>query len=251
MITLTELVTYLNEKLQASSFSDFTSNGLQVEGKAHICKSATAVTASLKTIQEAVKEGVDVLIVHHGLFWKGDEWPVVGAKKEKLKLLLDHGISLLCYHLPLDAHQEFGNNWGAAQEMGWAHLESFGDFNGKKIGVKGTFARCPVTHFQKRLEEYYQHQAHVAYGGKEFVETVALISGGAYRAITDAIKEGVDCFVTGNFDEPAWHHAFEGKIHFFALGHAATERIGPRALGKHIQDYFRIENIFLDIENPF
>lgn len=251
MITLQELYTHLDQKLEITAFKDYCPNGLQVEGLNEVRKVATAVTSSLKTIQEAVELGVDVLIVHHGLFWKGDPFPVTGTKREKLRLLIENNISLLAYHLPLDAHQELGNNWKAALDMGWKSLEPFGEMDGNFIGVKGSFSPISVENLQEQLEVYYQHPAHTACGGNQKVTTAALISGGAYRYATEAAKEGIDCFITGNFDEPAWHHAYEEGVNFFAMGHSATERVGPKVLAEYLYSTLGLKTLFLDVENPF
>lgn len=250
-ITLQELCSYLNQLLSIHDFADYCPNGLQVEGKGKIKKIATAVSVSLETIQQAIHENVDALIVHHGLFWKGDDYPIVGLKKEKIELLLRNGISLLGYHLPLDAHELYGNNWKAANDLGWEDLHPCGFMNGVAIGVMGRFPEMSREMFQSQLEEYYQHKAHVALGGKETVASAYLISGGAYKSLKDAANSDVDCFITGNFDEPAWREAFENKINFFACGHSATERVGPMAIGKHLSNTFDVEHVFLDVYNPF
>lgn len=251
MVLLADLHLHLNELLQCSLFQDYGPNGIQVEGKPQIERVATAVTANLETIKAAVQAGVQALIVHHGLFWNGDSMVLTGAKRDKIELLLRHGISLLAYHLPLDAHQEVGNNWKAAQEMGWKDLEPFGMYKGSFIGVKGKVSAMPRKKFQHTLENYYLHPAICAFGGKEEIQTAALISGGAYKIMSEAIDAKVDCFITGNFDEPAWDLAHEGKINFFALGHSATERIGPRALSDYLKQQFKISSQFIDTTNPF
>lgn len=253
MITLQEFCLYTNTLLQSSAFSDFCVNGLQVEGSKHINRVATGVSASLDTIKAAVECGANALIVHHGLFWNRDSHAITGSKREKLDLLLKNGISLIAYHLPLDAHQELGNNWKAARDMGWYGLEPFCPVNGLPIpiGVKGKVDLMPVQEFQKMLVEYYNHPAYYAFGGKEMIQSVALISGGAHKNITDAISAGVDCYITGSFDEPVWHQSHEEGINFFAMGHSATERVGVQALGQHLQEKFGLEYHFLDIANPF
>jgi len=251
MITLQELCLYLEALLQTQSFSDYCVNGMQVEGRSEVKKIACAVSASLSTIEAAAEAGVDVLIVHHGMFWNRDSYVVQGTKRKKLQLLLENGISLLAYHLPLDAHQEYGNNWTAARQLGWENLEPFGLCEGKLIGVKGTLPKQQRQQFQESLESYYGHPAHAAPGGSEWISSAALISGGAYKSITEAAATGVDCFVTGNFDEPAWHQAYEEQINFFALGHSNTEEVGPRALAQHLEEQFKIPTAFLQIENPF
>ena len=251
MITLQELCEHLDHRLEIDRFKDGCPNGLQVEGTGEIGKVATAVTSSVNVVRKAVEAGVQVLIVHHGMFWNRDEFPIVGTKKEKLELLIKNGISLLAYHLPLDAHRELGNNWKAARDLNWSDLEPFGELDGNHIGVKGRFPRMSVNRFQRQIEEYYGHQAHVAAGGASEVRSAALISGGAYKAAVQAAKEGIDCFITGNFDEPVWHTAHEEKINFFAMGHSASERVGPMALGEYIKESLGVETVFLDEENPF
>lgn len=251
MITLQELCEYLDRLLQPSTINDYCYNGLQFEGKKQIRKLATAVSANLSTLQTAATWNADALLVHHGLFWNQDSHQIDGIKKEKLAILFKNNISLIAYHLPLDIHQELGNNWKAALDMRWYNLEPFCYTNGVFLGVKGHFKPMSCENFQKTLEDYYQHPAHAALGGKKEVETAGLVSGGGYKFITKAIQDKLDCFITGNFDEPVWSQAFEEKVNFFALGHSATERIGPKALGEHLIREFNLDYRFIDIYNPF
>ncbi len=246
-----ELENYLKKLLQPELFQDYCPNGLQVAGKEEINSIATGVSASLSTIKAAVVAGADALIVHHGMFWKGDPYPLTGTRGEKAKLLLDSGISLFAYHLPLDAHREVGNNWRAAEEMGWKNCKPFGEFGGSEIGVIGEIDSCDASQVRTSLESYYKHPAHYAPGGKNKVQKIALISGGAHKAIEEASRFGADAFITGSFDEPIWHLAEEEGVHFYAMGHAATERVGPRALGEKVAKELGIAHSFLEITNPF
>lgn len=250
MITRNELRHYLDQLLPGNGVQDYAPNGLQVEGKSEITRLATAVSASLATIEEAVKLKIDALVVHHGLFWNRDSYVIEGSKKKKLQLLLEHGISLFAYHLPLDMHPELGNNWKAAIEMGWSDLLPFCYVGGVPIGVKGKISSSQDG-LKKQLETYYQHPAACALGGPTSIQTVALVSGGAHKTILDAAREGIDAFVTGSFDEPIWHQAMEEKINFYALGHSATERVGPKSLGAHLEKAFQLPCPFIEIPNPF
>ena len=251
MLKLKELRSFLNELLPANGVVDFGTNGLQVEGEGEISSIATAVSASLATIEAAVQLGVNALIVHHGIFWNRDSYVLEGTKRKKIQLLLEHGISLFAYHLPLDKHPEIGNNWKAAKDMGWFDLQPFGYMDGVSIGVKGKVPSLIRDAFKGKLESYYKHSAVCADGGSEVIETVALISGGAYKSMVEAAQQGIDAFVTGSFDEPVWHQAFEEKINFYALGHSATERVGPIALANHLHQMLHLPCSFIDIENPF
>lgn len=246
MITLQDLSVELDHLFSKDAFQDFCPNGLQVEGNFKIKRVGFAVSASLAVIEEAVKRGVDALIVHHGLFWNKDSYQVIGPKRKKLAHLLLNEISLFAYHLPLDAHQEIGNNWKAADDLGLINCTSF-----SSVGVKGELSALSVHEFKQRLEKYYAHPAHCALGGKDIISSVAIVSGGAHRQIEQAVEAGVDCFVTGSFDEPIWDIAHEQKIHFFALGHYATERVGVFHLMHWIQNRFGIETEWIDFPNPF
>lgn len=253
MVTLSKLLSYLNDLYAPNEFNDYCPNGLQVEGlKPEIKKIATAVSASLETIEYAIDSNFDALIVHHGLFWKGDSFEIVASKRKKIAKLLSSGIHLFAYHLPMDAHPKIGNNWAAAKEMKWKNLQSFGPKVGPhSIGVQGQFEPITTQAFKKQLEDYYGHAAHHAPCTRSTVQSAALISGGAHKEIEQAYLAGVDCFITGSFDEPTWHLAKELNIHFFALGHSHTEKVGPKALAKKIQSDFEVDCTFIDFENPF
>lgn len=251
MVTLKKLCRHLDDFLESGGYTDYCPNGLQVEGISEVQKVAVAVSVSLAAIEQAVAAGAQVLLVHHGLFWKGDPYPIVGVKYRKLQLLIENGISLIAYHLPLDAHQTCGNNWKVAMDLGWNELLPFGIYNDTPIGVRGTFPEKNRDDLIKKLEDYYQHPVHAACGGKERVASCAIISGGAYQQIDQAIEAGVDCFVTGSFEERVWHIAHEEKMNFLAFGHSATERIGVQALAQHLQETFDVETTFIDIANPF
>ena len=251
MITLQDLLQYLNQLLQPEFFSDVCPNGLQVEGKKVISRVAFAVSSSLATIKQAIAIKADALIVHHGIFWDKTSYILVGSKKQKFQLLLENEISLLAYHLPLDAHQTVGNNWKVARDLDLTNLKAFGSIGTNKIGVKAQIKPTLVEDFQTKLETYYEHVAHTALGGKKHIASVAIVSGGAHWMIEQAIQEGMDCFVTGSFDEPIWDLAYENEIHFFALGHFSTEKVGIQSLKQITTKHFDVPTHFINLFNPF
>ncbi|MBS0634612.1 MAG: Nif3-like dinuclear metal center hexameric protein [Verrucomicrobia bacterium] len=242
---------YIDTILHTSAFQDVCINGMQVEGKKKIQHLAVAVTASLHAIKRAKAIKADALLVHHGLFLKGKDVVIQNSLKEMLALLLGSDISLFAYHLPLDAHQELGNNWPAAKMLGWTDLEPFGYYQGMPIGVKGT---CPPTSqekFKKTLEKFYHREAISVLAGPKTIRSCALISGGAHKSLQEAVQNEVDCFITGTTDEPVWHIAHQDKINFFALGHAATETVGVQLLGQHLADHFDLRLSYIHENNPF
>ena len=242
---------YIAALLEVGAFEDSCLNGLQVQGNDEIKKIATAVSPTLHVIRQAKEYKADALITHHGLFLKGETVPITGTLREKLHLLLASGISLLAYHLPLDAHRTLGNNWAVARSLGWQDLQPFGAYKGVYFGVRGTMPPCTIAELAGTLERFYGQPPRVALGGPKSVTTCAILSGGAHKWIDEAADVPVDCFVTGTADEPTWPIAFERGIHLLAYGHAATEKIGVKLLGEQLATHFHLEQHFIDEPNPF
>jgi dinuclear metal center YbgI/SA1388 family protein len=251
-LTAISLEKHLNELLDSSSFEDVCPNGIQITNTGEIKRVATAVSASLETIQKAIEWGTQALITHHGLFLNKTTVQLRGSLYNKVKLLLDNNIALLCYHLPLDAHIELGNNAVAARALGVTNLQTFGTFGKKAIGFYGTCNPIAPQELQAKLEKYYNHPAQVAVPEtKKTITSIGFLSGGGHKFFPEAIKLGLDAFVTGTFDEPAWDQAQEENIAFYALSHTATEEIGPKALADYLAKTYDLSTKFIKTSNQF
>lgn len=247
-IALTELVDHLDTYLEAARFKDYCPNGLQVEGRPHVARLLTGVTACQALLDYAVAHHFDAVLVHHGYFWRNESPRITGLRRRRLGTLIHHDISLLAYHLPLDAHPECGNNAQIAQRFGWQPRGHFGD---EDLGWLGE-APAPI-----RLDAL-AHQLAQSYGREPLVigdeartiRTLAWCSGGAQGWFEAAIDAGADAFITGEISEPCTHLARESGVAFLACGHHATERDGIRALGEHLRQHCGIAVEFLDVDNP-
>jgi len=239
-------VAYLNELLDPGAYEDYGPQGLQVEGKPHVNKIVTGVSASLELFRQAAARGADMVIVHHGLFWDRDSRAVRGAMKKRLATLLENDISLVAYHLALDAHHGVGNNAVAARALGLMALERFAT-----VGYWGKLPEpldCRVV-FNKVKILYDTNPLIFDYGPSN-VEAIGFVSGGGAHHLQEGIALGLHVFVTGEPAESSMHLAKESGIHFVAAGHYATERLGIKALGEHIAQEFGIEVEFIDVPNP-
>lgn len=250
MIELKELVNYTNDLLEIDRFQDYCPNGLQVEGKPQIQRLISGVTASQALIDAAIDRRADAILVHHGYFWRGEEARIVGLKRRRIKSLLDHNISLLAYHLPLDAHPVYGNNVQLGKRL---QLTVEGQFGADipAIGLYGRLAEPMLAvDFADQLEVILGHRPlHVPAASKS-IRSIAWCTGAAQGYIEQAISLGVDAYLTGEASEQTVHLAREGDIHFYAAGHHATERDGARALAEHLAQQFDLEQQFVDIPNP-
>jgi dinuclear metal center YbgI/SA1388 family protein len=251
MTLLRDVLALLDRTLEPQRFSDYCPNGLQVEGRADVRKVVTGVTASQALIEAAVARGADALLVHHGYFWKGEDARVVGMKKARLKTLLNHEVSLLAYHLPLDAHPELGNNAQLARVLGLTIDGPLEPGNSRSIGNTATLvAPLSATDFAQHLAACLGRQpTHIA-GGPAMIHRVGFCTGGAQGYIDQAIALGLDAYISGEISEQTVHAARECGIHYFACGHHATERYGVQALGEFLQQETGIEVEFVDIDNP-
>lgn len=248
-MNLEQLTSFLEDYFASNTFRDYGPNGLQVEGSSKVKRVACAVSASLNVIHQAIDLKADALIVHHGLFWDKTSVRITGSLKKKLQLLLKNEISLLMFHLPMDAHVETGNNWPVAKDLGWKNCESFGFYDGKALGVKGQFEPVAFDDWIETLSHYYGSVPRVA-GYKATISSAGLISGGAHREFTQAIQSSLDAYITGSCDEPQWHEAIESGKVFVSVGHSASEKIGPKRLSLFLKER-GLESFFIDEPNLF
>jgi dinuclear metal center YbgI/SA1388 family protein len=245
---LNELRDYNASLLQISLFKDYCPNGLQVEGRAEVRRIATAVTASQVVLDEAIAWGADAILVHHGYFWRNEDATIVGIKKRRIAQLLRNDVSLLAYHLPLDAHAELGNNAQLGKLLGLVEQGRFGEQN---MVWKGALNQPQsLTQFSSKIENSLQRKPQVIGGGEKIIRTVAWCSGGAQGYFEQAVSQGVDAYLTGEISEQNFHLANETGVAFIAAGHHATERFGIQALGGHLANQFGLEHRFFDQANP-
>jgi dinuclear metal center YbgI/SA1388 family protein len=248
LVSLDALVSYLDDFMDCSGFKDYCPNGLQVEGKSPIHRIVTGVTASLDLIQAAVECKADALIVHHGYFWKSEDPRVVGIKARRLAALLEARMSLLAYHLPLDAHPLIGNNACLGQRLNWTVKGHFGP---DRLGWIGqTAAPCMAWEVADQVTHLLKRPPLLIGCETRRVHTVAWCSGGAQDWFEPAIQAGADLFMSGEISEPSVHIARESGVAYLAAGHHATERYGIEALGKHLASAFGLDVRFIDIANP-
>lgn len=248
--TLSEMVNAANQLLQPERFQDYCPNGLQVEGKSEVRRLISGVTASLDLLEAAVAANADAILVHHGYFWKGENATVTGIRRARLRLLLNNDISLLAYHLPLDAHPELGNNAQLAQRLGLSITAGLQP-GANSIGNTGELAQ-PMTlaEFGRSVEERLGRAPQLIAGGKHPIKTIGWCTGAAQSYIEQAAAHGVDAFLSGEISEQTVHAARELGVHFIAAGHHATERYGVQAVGDYLAKRFGIEHRFIDIDNP-
>lgn len=250
-VQLEALLAYCDSIMMPGKFRDYCPNGLQVEGKPTVQRLVSGVTASQDLLDAAVAQQADAILVHHGYFWKGEPEAVRGIKRKRLKTLLQHDISLIAYHLPLDAHPTLGNNAQLGERLG---LETTGPLelgNPDSIGLVGKL-ETPVSaaEFAMTIADALGREPLLIEGGSHEIQTVGWCTGGAQGYIEKAIAQGLDAFVSGEVSEPTFHAARENGIHYFAAGHHATERYGARALGEALATEFGLEHQFVDINNP-
>jgi len=250
MVQRSELVLLCNQLLQPQLFKDYCPNGLQVEGRSEVKKIVSGVTASRAFIEAAIAEGADTLLVHHGLFWRSQDGSVTGWMKQRLALLLTHDINLLAYHLPLDAHEQWGNNAMLGKHMGWQTLDRFGDQQLGWLGAPIDGVTTPGS-LQTSLENKLGRAAvAVIPDAARPIKRIAWCTGGAQSWFEAAIAAGADAFVTGEISEPQAHLAQETGVAFFACGHHATERYGAPAFASHVASELVLAHQFIDISNP-
>jgi len=245
-VKLSELTDYLDRYLRLAEVQDYPNalNGLQVDGPQEVTRLVVAVDACQATIDAAHERQADLLLVHHGLFWKGLE-PVTGRHGHRLRVLLKGNLALYSAHIPLDVHPDVGNNAVLARQLGLVNTDGFGDYQGQLLGVVGDLV-LDRAELVDRIATTLNVDPHVIGAGPVRTARVGIITGGAGSMIEAARAAGVDTFVTG---EGAHHTHFDAEelgMNVVYAGHYATETVGVKALAGHLDERFDISWEFLD-----
>jgi len=246
MIELNEIVKYCDERTRRGDFSDFPQayNGLQVENSGKVTKIGAAVDAGFLPIQKAVEQGIDFLIVHHGLFWSPPQ-PITGVNYKKLKALFDGNLALYSNHLPLDAHPEIGNNAGIANCLGVKAIDRFLEHEGETIGIITEPLESREA-LKSKLDEIFPKTMTSMEFGSETPKKIAISSGSGTVPIEEITKLGIDTLITGELRQHHFNMAQELELNVYACGHYATEVFGVQSLAKELSNKFQIPWEFID-----
>ncbi len=247
-MNIKELMDYTGQILEVERFRDYCPNGLQIEGRPEVGGIVSGVTASMALLQAAQQAGADMVLVHHGYFWRSEDPRIIGIKHKRIRFLLEHQMNLVAYHLPLDAHPEFGNNAQFARLLG---LESEGFAGEQSLLAHGRLLHAESLNvFQERLGKLLKRPPVVIGDPDRKVQRLAWCTGAAQQYLDVAIELGVDVFISGEISEQTVHLARESGVAYIAAGHHATERYGVQALGEHLAQRFGLKHRFIDIDNP-
>lgn len=251
MAALQEILQWCNDTLKTPEFKDYAPNGLQIEGKAEVKKILCAVTASQDAIDAAIAQQADLLLVHHGYFWKGEPYPITGMRGKRIKALIQNDISLVAYHLPLDSHPTLGNNAAIADILDLEIFEALDASERHPIGNIGYLkqALSPEAFKQLLTERLGFDTIHLPVN-KASIQKVGFCTGAAQDFISKAAEQNCDAYISGEVSERTYYEAKELDVHYYACGHHATERYGVQRLGKAISEQFNLEYSYFELNNP-
>lgn len=248
MPTLIKITDFLNEYLDIRGIDDTSWNGLQFEGRPEVEKIAFAVDAGVESFEIAANEDADMIIVHHGHFWSNHDPSIRGWAKVRIDKLFESRISLYASHLPLDRHRDVGNNAELIKLLGAKVSGEFLMHKGSNIGWTGTFKRAvPLKDIADKLDSELNTECIVLPFGKERIKTIAVCSGGGgYGGFYEALRAGVDLFLTGDAVE-VYYTAKDSGMNVIFAGHHATETVGLKALSLVLGKRFKVETVFIDL----
>lgn len=246
MATLLQVVRYLNAYLKVNDVPDYSRNGLQVRTGGNIETVGLAVDACVETAIKASKNGCDLLLVHHGLFWKGKR-DTTGVRAKRVAEFKRNNVSLYAAHLPLDLHAEVGNNICITRALEADRIRKFGKYHSQKIGYMGEYER-PIGYgsFKKRLEDVLGEKTICLRHAGGRIKSFGVVSGGGSKSIGEAYKLGLNALVTGEAPHSIAVDARDMGLNVFLGGHYATETFGVKALGKKLRQKFGVKTKFIE-----
>jgi dinuclear metal center YbgI/SA1388 family protein len=253
MTALTEVVSYLDAELRSAEVPDYDAafNGLQLANGGNVTRVAAAVDYSANTVAGALREKADLLLVHHGMFWRGSQ-ALVGVAFDRLRDAISGGLAIYSSHIPLDMHPVHGNNVLLAKELSLKPDGTFGQFRGVEIGVTGASDIATDTLATKARE--YSAQFETALVATPFpkghrTKRWAIITGAGASSSTlaEARARGVDTLIVGEGTHHTAVEAMELGLVVLYGGHYATETLGVRALATHLAERFAISSVFVNV----
>lgn len=251
MANLTDIIQWCDNTLKSHEFKDYSPNGLQIEGNPEIKKILCAVSASQSAIEAAIAYGADMLLVHHGYFWKGEAYQITGMRGKRIKSLIKNDISLVGYHLPLDSHSTLGNNAAIADLLELENIEALDPSERHPIGNIGYLKQSMTPEdFKIFVSEKLAFDAIHLPSDKISIQKVGYCTGGAQDYIHKAAAQDCDAYISGEVSERTFYEAQELNVHYYACGHHATEKYGVQRLAKAISEQFDIEYIYHELNNP-
>ena len=246
MPTLSEIVEYTNDYLRVSEIEDWPNalNGLQIENSGKVTRIGAAVDVSTRVLTAASKKKVDLLIVHHGVFWPGLQ-SVTGALRRQLKIAFENDIALYSVHLPLDVHPKVGNNALLARALGLKSTKRFLQEKGQAVGLK---AKVPISRSMliRKLRTVLRGPVKTFNFGPAQPRRVGIVTGAAGSEIYRVAEAKIDTFITGEAPHWAAVAAEELGMNLILGGHYATETLGVKALAAHLSERFKLSWEFLN-----
>ena len=246
MASLSEVVSYTERFLRIRDVGDWDHalNGLQIENSGRVTRIGAAVDGSTRVLTEAQKQDVDLLIVHHGLFWPGLQ-PIQGALRRQLRIAFENDVALYSAHLPLDIHPKVGNNAQLVAALGLKSPQPFLEEKGQPVGLK-TRASMPRSKLVGKLQRVLNGPVKVFGFGPKQTRSIGVVTGAAGSEIYRVAHEGIDTFITGEAPHWAAVAAEELRMNLLLGGHYATEVFGVKALAAHLSKRFGIPWEFID-----
>ncbi len=254
MTKLKDIEKFLNHYLKVSDFSnDTTINGLNIEGKDRVEKIAFGVSPNMELFKKAAQWKADMIITHHAILRKDAlNNGIIGINKDRIKFLMEKNISLLCYHLPLDFHEEVGNNILILKKLGADFKRQAGEYAGLKgVFFIGVFPKSiSREELIRKITKILKQKPEVSLYGKKNIKTIAVISGGASKSsfLMQLSQEKVDLYLTGEISEHVPQTVKEMKFNYVAGGHYATEVFGVQALAKKLEKQFKVKTKFIPVK---
>jgi dinuclear metal center YbgI/SA1388 family protein len=240
-----EIVLYANALLEVEKWPEFGMPGLQVVGSDTVSRLACGVSSSLDLFERALELEAEMVIVHHGLFWRSEPLVVDVRLRRRLEALFRGDLSLVAYHLALDAHPELGNNAQLAKRIG---ASPEGAFAG--VGMACSTEPVSIGELAGRVRDAVEREPLLLPFGPARITRLAISTGAAGYDLIRAAHEGFDALLTGEPEEPNYAAARELGIHLIAAGHHATERFGVQALTAHLATRFGLDWHYIEADNP-
>ena len=251
MASLNEIVTFCDQRLRRAEIKDFEGayNGLQVENNGSVSKIGASVDAGQQPFVDAIAQGVDFIICHHGMFWTHPV-PIVGTNYIKVKTVLDRNLAVYGAHLPLDCHPDLGNNALLADALGLNKIDTFLNYEGSDMAIVALGPNGGREELAKKLRALFPESYQSIEYGSAQPKRIGILTGSGKSAVPHLLEKNIDTLITGELQQHHFNMAQELRLNLYLCGHYATEIFGVKALAAEVAQKFQLPWIFIEQPCP-
>jgi dinuclear metal center YbgI/SA1388 family protein len=242
---ISDVARYLEEFAPSTLAAEWDNVGLLVgDASRPLQRVMTCLTITPATVEEAIRNGAELIVVHHPLPFQSLKRITADTYSGRLLLrLMSASIAIYSPHTAFDSAADGINQHLALMLRLIEPQPLIPAHNNALVGGVGRFGRLvhplPFEQFAKHVKIALNAPLLQLVGTQDrLVSSVAVACGSAGSLLKEALQQGCDAFVTGETNLHTCYEAEASNLGLILAGHFATERFHLDYLASVLQGQF-------------